>query len=63
MTLEELKQAQTQLVMQRSAGKDQIEALERQLGQVTFAIQTIEQQAKAAEDAAAAEAEANSTEE
>jgi len=52
MTLEELKTAQTQMVMQRSALKDQVDAVERQLGQVTFAIQTIEQQAKA-------EAEAN----
>lgn len=47
MSLEELKDRQTQLVLQRSQAKDTIEACERALGQIALAIQVLEAAAKA----------------
>ena len=51
MKLEELKQQQIQIVMQRSAAKDQVEQSERLLQQVGFAIQVLEANAKASAEA------------
>lgn len=46
MSLEELKQQQLQLVLQRSQLKDQLETTDRLLGQVNFAVQMLESQAE-----------------
>lgn len=46
MSLEELRQKQTNLLLQRAAAKDQLEALERALQQITFAVQVLEKQPK-----------------
>lgn len=46
MTLDQLKADQQNLVLQRAMLKDQIEGLEKALGQVSFTIQVLEAQAK-----------------
>lgn len=47
MTLEQLKQQAQQLMIQRSSLKDQLENIEKLLGQMGFAIQIMEANAKA----------------
>lgn len=47
MSLEELKQQASQLIVQRSQAKDQVEQLERAIGQIGHTIQVLEAQAKA----------------
>lgn len=46
MITEQLITERTNLVLQRSGAKDQIEAFERRLGQVGFALQVLEQREK-----------------
>jgi len=53
MELEKLIDQRTSLVLQRSAAKDTVEACERQLGVVSFAIQALEEDQKAREEALA----------
>ncbi len=58
MKLAELKVRQTELVMQRAQANDIVKQSELGLGQINFAIQVIEANAKADIDAIAASAEA-----
>ena len=51
MSLEELKEQRTQLVLQRAQGKDMVENSEKGLAQIGFAIQVLEAQAKAQAEA------------
>lgn len=51
--LDELKKQRDAIVMQRAAAKDQVEQAERALGQIGFAIQALEAEAKARAEAEA----------
>lgn len=42
MTLEQLRQEQTNLVLRRAALKDQVEGIEKALGQIGMSIQVLE---------------------
>lgn len=46
MSLMELKEQQTNLLLQRSSAKDAVEQLEKVLAQVGFAIKVLEEAAK-----------------
>ena len=56
--IEKLQEKQTQLIMQRSQGKDIVEQSERELGGIVFAIQQLNEFVAAQEAKAKAEAEA-----
>ncbi len=53
MSLEELQAQQTQLVLQRSQAQDVVKQSEAALGQIGFAIQALQADAKAREEALA----------
>jgi len=58
--IEKLQEKQTQLIMQRSQGKDIVEQSEKELTAIVFAIQNLNEFVKnQEEEAKAAEAEAN----
>ena len=57
MSLATLQTRQTQLILQRSQGKDIVEQAERELGAIQFATQELTAQIKEQEKAAKAEAE------
>lgn len=50
MSLDKLKEQRNQLLLNRSALKDQLEGTEKALGQINFTIQVLEEQAKEEED-------------
>ena len=58
MSLATLQARQTQLILQRSQGKDIVEQAERELGAIQFATQELTAQIKEQEDATKAEVEA-----
>lgn len=51
MSLDQLKQQLTTLALQRATLKDQLEQIERGMQQVSFGVQLLEAQAKAAAEA------------
>ena len=61
MSLATLQERQTQLILQRSQGKDIVEQAERELGAIQFATQELKAQIKEQEEAAKAEAAAGDT--
>ncbi len=56
MSLAALQERQTQLILQRSQGKDIVEQAERELGAIQFATQELTAQIKEQEEAAKAKA-------